>query len=53
MIKESIEMKKNIDLRFDEAISVSDLFYAVEGTNIECLNCHTKTYNYQVYFFIY
>ena len=31
---------------------ISDLFYAVNCSITECLNCHNKLYNYQIYFFI-
>ena len=31
---------------------ISDLFYAVKCSITECLNCHNKLYNYQIYFFI-
>ena len=31
---------------------ISDLFYAMNYTITECFLCHTKLYNYQIYFFI-
>ena len=31
---------------------ISDLFYAINYTITECFLCHTKLYNYQIYFFI-
>ena len=31
---------------------ISDLFYSTNYTITECASCHTKLYNYQIYFFI-
>ena len=31
---------------------ISDLFYSTNCNLTECGNCHVKTYNYQIYFFI-
>ena len=31
---------------------ISDIFYSTNCTITECLKCHTKLYNYQIYFFI-
>ena len=31
---------------------ISDLFYAINCSITECLNCHIKLYNYQTYFFM-
>ena len=31
---------------------ISDLFYAMNYTITECFSCHTRLYNYQIYFFI-
>ena len=31
---------------------ISDLFYSINCSVTECLNCHNKLYNYQTYFFI-
>ena len=31
---------------------ISDLFYSMNCTITECLNCYNKLYNYQIYFFI-
>ena len=31
---------------------ISDLFYSINCSITECLNCHNKLYNYQTYFFL-
>ena len=31
---------------------ISDLFYAISNNVTECLNCHTRQYNFETYFFL-
>jgi ubiquitin C-terminal hydrolase len=38
-------MNENISL-------ISDLFYAMNDSVTECLNCHNRKYNFQIYFFL-
>ena len=38
-------MKENMSL-------ISDLFYAINNNVTECLNCHNRKYNFQIYFFL-
>ena len=38
-------MNENVSL-------ISDLFYAMNDSVTECLNCHKRKYNFQIYFFL-
>ena len=47
VLKTFIQSFKN-----DHMSLISDLFYAMTDSVTECLNCHNRKYNFQIYFFL-